>query len=331
MVFKDPWILLFIPAIVFGIVIFKRRAKDPTVRFSSLTLLSHMRENWKVFLNRQRLWIRLVAIILFMLALAGPRKVLEETNVTTEGIDIVLALDSSGSMAAEDFTINGQRMNRLDVIKQVVREFIEQRKADRIGLVTFAGLAFTVCPLTTDYEWLMANLERIELGLIEDGTAIGSGISSALARLKDSQAKSKIIILLTDGVNNAGKIDPLTAAKAAQAFKIKVYTIGAGSKDFVPFPVQDPWGQKFYQKVRIDLDEKTLKEIAETTGGKYFRATNTESLRSVYQEIDSLEKTRIEQKGYKEYKELFGLFLLAGLGLLLLEAVLFNTVLLKIP
>jgi len=331
MLFKDLWILLFIPLVVVLILFLRRRGKQPALRFSSTDLFSGFSESWKTRLIRRRIFLRLMAIVLFIIALAGPRQVLEKTQITSEGIDIVLSIDASGSMAAEDFTINGKRLNRLAVVKDVIKEFIQNRKADRIGMVAFGALAYTVCPLTTDYDWLMANLERVILGLIEDGTAVGSGIASSVSRLKDSQAKSRVIILLTDGVNNAGKMDPITAAKTAQALGIKIYTIGAGSKGYVPFPMRDLWGRTVYQKVRIDLDEETLKEIARLTNGSYFRAADTESLREIYKQIDTMEKTRIEQTGYKEYKELFGQFLSAALALLLIEVVLFNTVLLKIP
>jgi len=270
-------------------------------------------------------------VILFLIALAGPRSVLEETVHTTEGIDIILAIDSSGSMAAEDFTEGQRRYNRLDIVKRVVTDFIEQRKNDNIGIVAFASLAYTVCPLTTDHAWLASNLERIDLGLIKDGTAIGSSIASSVARLKTSKAKSKIIILLTDGINNAGKIDPISAARAARAFGIKIYTIGAGTKGMVPFPATDFFGRKVYQKVYIQMDEETLKEIADITGGQYFRATDTESLKGVYAEIDALEKTEIEQYGYFEYEEMFDHMLLVALALLFLEIVLSRTVLLRVP
>jgi len=276
-------------------------------------------------------YLRLLAVALFILGLAGPRTVLEETVHETEGIDIVLTIDSSGSMAAEDFIVRGQRINRLDIVKQVVEEFIKERKNDRLGLVTFARLAYTVSPLTTDHSWLLTNLERVKLGLIQDGTAIGSAIASSVARLKNSDAKSKVIILLTDGVNNAGKMDPVDAARIAEAFHIKIYTIGAGTKGRVPFPSRDLFGRKDYQNVLIELDEKMLSEVAEITGGKYFRATDTESLRSIYNEIDALEKIKIEEQGYREYKELFQYFLLSALVMLCLEVILNHTLFLRIP
>ena len=330
MLFKTPWILLFIP-FVFALVFFAERRRTPGFRFPSLDLVKDIPPSWKIRFHWLPNLFRLLALIFLVTALAGPRRVLEQTVHQTEGIDIVLALDCSGSMAAEDFKINGQRANRLFIIKNVVRDFIKERKNDKIGLIAFAGLAYTVCPLTTDYNWLLANLERVELGLLEDGTAIGSAINSSLNRLKNSQAKSKIVVLLTDGVNNAGKTDPLTAAKIARTMGIKIYTIGAGTKGYAPFPVKDFFGRTVYQNIPIDLDEDTLKQIAELTDAKYFRATDTESLRQIYKEIDSLEKTKIEEIGYKEYKELFGWFLMTGLVLFVLENILANTVFLRIP
>ncbi|MDD5691502.1 MAG: VWA domain-containing protein, partial [Candidatus Omnitrophica bacterium] len=241
------------------------------------------------------------------------------------------AIDCSTSMLAEDFRLGGQRQNRIEVVKSVVKDFIMGRKNDRIAIVAFASRAYTVCPLTLDYGWLLDNLERVKTGLVEDGTAIGSGIATSLNRLKDAKAKSKVVILLTDGRNNTGKISPLTAAEAAKALKIKVYTIGAGSKGPVPYPVKDFFGNTVYQPVQIDIDEDTLIKIAEMTGAKYFRATDTESLRKIYKEIDSLEKTDIEESGYLEYNELFNVFLILALVFLLSDIVLSNTVLRKIP
>ena len=331
MIFKTPLILFFIPILLGGIFWLKRRQKEPAFRFPSKDLVSSLPVSWKVRFQNAPYILRLIVLTLFMVALSGPRFVLEETVHKSEGIDIVLAIDSSGSMAAEDFQINGRRLNRLAVVKDVVKEFVGQRPNDRMGLVAFGGRAYTVCPLTTDHNWLIENLERIELGLIEDGTAIGSAIASSVGRLKDSTAKSKVIILLTDGLNNAGKVSPLSAAKAAQALNIKIYTIGAGTKGYAPFPITDFFGRKVYQNVLIDIDEETMKEIAKMTAGQYFRATDTESLRRIYQEIDTLEKTKIEQVGYKEYKELFVWVLALALVILLLQGVLEETVFLKLP
>jgi Ca-activated chloride channel family protein len=256
---------------------------------------------------------------------------LQESSIETEGVDIVLAVDVSTTMLAEDFEAGVSRKSRVDAVKDVVREFISNRREDRIGIVAFAARAYTVSPLTLDYGWLLQNLERVKVGLIEDGTAIGSGISTALNRLKDTKAKSKVVILLTDGRNNAGKISPLTAAEAAAVLNIKVYTIGAGTKGFAPFPAKDMFGNKVYQQVKIEIDEELLKQIAGKTHAKYFRATDTKSLRDIYMEINKLEKSHIEEKGYVEYKELFHLFLIPGLALLFLEIVLNNTVLRRIP
>ncbi len=331
MIFKDPWIILVIPFILALIIFLKRRQKATSFRFSSVEIVTLLKPTWKVRLRHTPHILRLLSIILFLIALAGPRSVLEETVHKTEGIDIVLAIDSSGSMAAEDFVIKGKRYNRLGIVKEVVQDFIAERKSDRLGLVTFARLAYTVSPLTTDHSWLLTNLDRVELGLIEDGTAVGSAIVSSVARLEDSKAKSKVIILLTDGVNNAGKMSPIEAARVAKAFGIKIYTIGAGTKGKVPFPGIDPWGRKVYQNVIIELDEEMLQEIADMTGGKYFRATDVKSLRNIYKEIDTLEKVKIEEYGYKEYKELFNYFLLAALAVLCLEIILANTIFLKVP
>ena len=332
MIFKNPWLLLFIPLVFLFMYWVERTSKSPSFRFPSITLLNTVPTSFKVQLSRSLILIRLSILILFVIALAGPRLVLQETKHKSEGIDIVLSIDCSGSMAAEDFTLNNRRINRLAVVKNAVEEFIKGRSSDRIGLVALGGLAYTVCPLTTDYAWLRSQLEHVELGMVEDGTAIGSAINTSLSRLKTSHAKSKVIILLTDGLNNAGKIDPLTAAKAAVTLGVKIYTIGAGTDaGYAPFPVKDLWGQTFYQNVQIDLDEKTLQKIAELSEGKYFRATDTESLKKIYHEIDQLEKTVIEETGYKEYKELFVEFLAAALLLLLLESIVSRTFLLRVP
>jgi Ca-activated chloride channel family protein len=222
-------------------------------------------------------------------------------------------------------------MNRFDVVKEVVKEFIRKRKDDRIGMVAFAARAYTACPLTADYDWLYENLDRVKVGMIEDATAVGSAMASSLNRLRTSKTKSKVVILLTDGVNNAGNISPLVAAEAAKALKIKIYTIGVGTKGLVPYPFKDHWGRTVYQDIQIDMDEESLKRIADITGGKYYRATDTETLRKIYSEIDRLEKSNIEHLGYREYSELFHYFLIPGLIILALEALLSNTVFRKVP
>jgi len=322
---------MLIPLCLLWVLWNRKRKRPASLLFSSTTLLDGIPASLKVRFSSLPFYFKLIALTLMCMALAGPRTVLEETAYTSEGIDIVLAIDASGSMAAEDFKVLGQRQNRLAVVKNVVADFINGRSYDRIGMIAFAGLAYTVSPLTTDHSWLQTNLERVELNLMEDGTAIGSAIASSLGRLKKSQAASKVIILLTDGMNNTGEVKPLDAARAAQAMGVKIYTIGAGTKGSAPFPVTDLWGRKRYQNVRIDIDEETLTQIAEQTGGRYFRATDTTSLKEIYVVIDQMEKTEIEEIGYREYKELFVLFLLAALIFLGAAVVLENTVLFALP
>lgn len=330
MVFKNPWLLTLIPLVLPVVYLYSRRMTPSTFRFSSHRLVQSVGASFKMRLLFLPFLLRALAIGLFLFALAGPRFVSEETVRKTEGIDIVLTIDASGSMAAEDFKINGKRVNRLKIVKKVVSEFIDQRENDRLGLITFAALAYTVTPLTTDYSWLLENLERVRLGLIQDGTAIGSAIMSSVARLRDSDAKSKVVILLTDGVNNGREVNPIEAARVAKSFGIKVYTIGAGTDGYVPFPMR-AFGQRIYRDVKINIDEDVLKEVAYTTGAKYFRATDAEKLKAIYDEIDQLEKTEVEEFGYFEYTELFAWFLGAGLLLLLLEIILKNTYLLRVP
>lgn len=275
---------------------------------------------------------RAFSLVLLVLALARPQSAIEKTKIFVEGIDIVLAVDTSGSMRAMDFEIKGKKVDRLEVVKNVVRDFIERRPNDRIGMVAFSANAYTVCPLTLDHDWLEKNIDRVKIGMIKkDGTAIGSAISASLNRIKDTEAKEKIIILLTDGRNNAGRVSPKLAAEAALALGVRVYTIGAGTKGLAPYPVKDMFGKTVLRPVEIEIDEKLLREIADMTGGMYFRATDTQSLEKIYEKIDKLEKTPMEETGYNVYKELFGFVLIPGLALLLLEVILANTWLRRIP
>jgi Ca-activated chloride channel family protein len=331
MIFRTPLLLFLIPVVIGLYWWFNKRQQAPSFRFSSVALASQAGSTWKTQFAFVPMLLRLCSIVLFVIALAGPQSVLEESKVTTEGIDIMLAVDCSGSMAAEDFTINGQRTNRLDVIKTAVSEFIAGRHSDKIGFIAFSAKAYTICPLTTDYNWLNTNLSRVRLGMIQDGTAIGSAIATSVARLKGSDAKSKVLILLTDGISNAGSVDPLSAARVAQTAGIKIYTIGAGTKGYAPYPVKDFFGRIIYQNVKIDIDEDVLKKVSSITNGLYFRATDTDSLKKIYKEIDSLEKTKIEEIGYREYKELFVYVLWLALALLLGEMIIASTVFLKIP
>jgi len=329
--FHDPWILGFIVLAIPLIMFAERRRLHSSFSFPSGKLIEPFRYTVKMRLARAVVFLRALAFALAIVALARPQVVVEEFKTSTEGVDIVLALDTSTSMLAEDFKGDGKRLNRFDVTREVVKDFIERRKDDRMAIVAFAARPYTVCPLTFDHQWLSENLDRVTVGMIEDATAVGSAIAASLSRLKETHAKSKIVILVTDGVNNAGKITPLTAAESAKALAIKIYAVGVGSKGPVPYPVKDQFGRVFYQNISIDLDEKTLQEIADLTNGKYYRATDTETLRKIYGEIDRLEKTTIEHTGYREYKELFGYFLIGALAFLLFEIILLNTVFIRIP
>jgi len=332
MIFLNPYFLILAPLIAaIFLYLRKKTFSASAVKFSSGDLVSGLKNTFKLGLSRNLIYLRLLTVFLIILALSRPQSPLADSKIQSAGVDIVLAVDCSTSMLAEDFQLAGKRQNRLEVVKSVIREFIRGRQNDRIAIVAFAARAYTACPLTLDYGWLMDNLERVKIGIIEDGTAIGSGIAVSLNRLKDTKAKSKVVILLTDGRNNTGKISPFTAAEAAKALAVKVYTIGAGAKGLAPYPVKDFFGNTVYQPVKIEIDEDTLTKIAQTTKAKYFRATDTDSLRGIYKEIDKLEKTIVEEKGYLEYDELFHLFLIPGLLVLFIEIVLTNTILRKIP
>ena len=266
-------------------------------------------------------------MLLFVVAFARPRSGTEYKEVTSEGIDIMLALDVSSSMQAEDFKPH----NRLYVAKEEIKKFINRRVNDRIGLVVFARYSFTQCPLTTDYGVLLNFVDQVDFGLVEDGTAIGMAIANAVNRLRDSDSESKIIILLTDGDNNAGEIDPITAANLAEALDIKIYTIGAGKPGNAMYPYQDPIFGKRYVYQPTKIDEKSLKEIAKRTNGKYFRARSGEELEEIYSIIDDMEKTEVKIASHVQYKELFQYFAYSGLFLLMLELILANTYFRKLP
>lgn len=332
MTFEDPlnvlWLFVLVPAVLY--VHFKGRPHGQ-IQFSSVKHLKRLKPSFSLRIRQALVLLRVAAIGLLVIGMMRPQQGIEESKIETEGIDIVLAIDVSGSMMAEDFMLNGKRHNRLEVVKDVVRDFIKKRTNDRIGLVLFAGRAYMQCPLTLDYGVLLQFLDRAEIGMIEDGTAVGDGLATALSRLRKLDSKSKVVILLTDGVNNAGDIDPKNAAELAKALDTKVYTVGAGSKGQVPFPATDFFGNRVYQWAVIDLDEESLRHIAATTGGRYFRATDTDSLRKIYDDIDQLEKTKIEVESYTEYRELFTPFVLTALGLILVEETLRRTRLRTLP
>jgi len=266
-------------------------------------------------------------VALFILALARPQVVNREREHETRGVDIVIAMDISGSMLAEDF----KPENRLAVAKQEAIKFIRNRESDRIGLVVFARDAFTQCPLTLDYDILTSLLDQIQIGMIPDGTAIGMGLATAVNRLRESDAKSKVILLISDGSNNAGKIDPITAAELAKTFKIKVYTILIGRGGLVPFPINDPLFGKRYVQAKVDVDPMVMKQIADITGGIFFWAKDSHALSEIYSKINQLETTEVKVHEYQSYDEVFHYFLIPALILLLAELVLKNTALLKIP
>lgn len=316
--------LLLIPVLVLW-YIKRHRVSTSEIRFSTLLPFSRTAPTLKERLRHGPFILRMLLLSLLIVAFARPRTSSQGENIYTEGIDIAMLLDISGSMLAEDF-----RPNRIEAAKQVASDFIDGRTTDRIGLVIFAGQSFTQCPMTTDYRVLKGLLRQVKPGMVEDGTAIGMAIAQGVNRLKDSKAKSKVMILLTDGVNNRGEIDPLTAAQISQTFGIRIYTIGVGTIGEAPYPVQTPFGIR-YQNMPVDVDEKTLQKIAIMTNGQYFRATNNRSLKAIYDEIDEMEKTRIEVKAYKSYTELFSGWAIAGLIALVLEFTFSNTLLRKLP
>ena len=313
------WLLLILPVFAFY---WGKRGTAPSMVYSTTTLLGQLSSVRKTSRGKIGMLMRLLCLALLVTALTRPQIGGSKTEVEASGIDILLAVDVSGSMEAMDFTLNGKRTNRLEVVKNVVGKFIEERPNDRIGLIAFGGRPYMVCPLTLDHDWLNRRLESLSIGMIEDGTAIGSAIGSGVNRLRDQESKSKIVILLTDGINNAGKIPPLAAAEAAKSFDIKVYTIGAGTRGVAQVPVTDRFGRKRLRKAKVDIDERTLTQVADTTGARYFRATDTESLEQVYEEINAMETTTRTIKKFENYRELFPF--LVGLSLLLIGFELFS-------
>jgi Ca-activated chloride channel family protein len=264
-------------------------------------------------------WVWLPAVfagVLMIVGLARPQRGHSRTEVTANGIDIVLGLDVSGSMQALDFLIDNQRVNRIEVVKSVVGKFIDERPNDRIGLIAFAGAPYLVSPITLDHDWLQQNLERVAIGGVDDGTAIGSAIAAAVNRLRTTPAKSKVVILLTDGMNNTGKISPLAAAEAARALGVKVYTIGVGVRGKAPVPVRDEAGNMRLVMAQVDVDEKTLQTVADQTGGKFYRATDTDSLQRIYEQINRLETTAQTVQKFEHFDELYPWALLPALAIL---------------
>ncbi len=327
MVFANPLylllLLLLLPAIAW--YIFKQKTAQASLQVSSTEAFKQMPTSYKAYLRHVRFLLRIVTLALLIVVLARPQSTDNWQKSSTEGIDIILSLDISTSMLARDF-----KPDRINAAKDVASQFIVGRPNDNIGLVIFAGESFTMCPMTTDHAALLNLMKDVEPGMIADMTAIGSGIATAVNRMKDNDTKSKVIILLTDGTNNAGDISPITAAEIAQTFGIRVYTIGVGTNGTAPYPVQTPYGVR-YQDVKVEIDEATLKQIATTTGGNYFRATDKENLVKIFEEIDQLEKTKIQVKEFSSKEEEYRIWALLALLALCLEFVLRHTLLRNIP
>ena len=304
------YLLIIVPVMV-AFYLLKQQKVTASVRMPGLQSFVDTKTTFRHILRYILFASRMIVITLLIIVLARPQKTDKYQNVTTEGIDIVLTQDISGSMLSRDF-----KPDRLEAAKNIATEFISGRPYDRIGLVVFSGVSFTQCPLTTDHAVLINLLREIQSGMIEDGTAIGMGLATAVSRIKDSKAKSKVIILLTDGVNNRGEIAPETAAEIAKTFGIRVYTIGVGTQGMAPYPVQTPFGIQ-YQDIPVEIDEAILQKIAETTGGKYFRATDNDSLEKIYKEIDKLEKSKIDVKQFSRKEEKYLLPALFAFCLLL--------------
>lgn len=307
------WLLALLPlfALLRG-----RRGVVAAVEYSNAQLVRAVARETR---SRAGAWLttlKLLALGLLIVGLARPQLGRNTSQVQASGVDILLALDVSGSMEALDFKLDGQPASRVDVVKSVVAKFIEARPNDRIGIVAFAGAPYLVSPLTLDHDWLLQNLDRVQIGSVEDGTAIGSALATSVNRLRDQPGKSKLVVLLTDGQNNAGKVLPDTAAQAAKALGVKVYTIGAGVRGEAPVPVTDAFGNKRLVMAKVDVDETTLQKIADETGAKFYRATDTDSLKHIYAQIDRLEKTTHTMKKFEQQHELFGWAILPALALL---------------
>jgi Ca-activated chloride channel family protein len=327
--FANPWLLAFLAVIPVLVWRYLRRLRtgDGSLRFASTIALEGVRPPWTVRVRHVLFGMDMFALALCITAMARPQQGTEEEEVLTEGVDIILALDASGSMAAEDF----EPRNRLYVAKLVVEKFIEGLKHDRVGLVVFAGKAFTRCPLTLDYGVLLHVVDSIELGTIEDGTAIGTSLATCINRLRESKAKSKVVILVTDGVNNRGEIQPLDAAEIARTLGVKIYTVGIGSQGTARVPVSDPTYGKVYVDMQVEIDEASLTHIAEMTGGLYYRATDKPSLERIFQDIARLEKTQIRVKSYTHYDERYLEYLQPALALILIAAAAGFTRFIKLP
>ena len=328
MFFEYPGLLWLevIPALlVLHYLYLELKERNPHMRVSTVTPWLKSGRSFMAYLRHFPFLLRIFALVMIILAVARPRSSEQMDKVDTEGIDIILTMDVSTSMLARDFT-----PDRISAAKDIAIEFISQRPYDRMGIVVFAGESYTQCPLTTDRATLINLMKEISTDLIEDGTAIGNGLATAVARMKDSDAKSRVIILLTDGVSNRGEITPQMAAEIAKTYGIRVYTIGVGANGMAPYPVMTPWGVDI-QKVQVEIDEDLLSKIAESTGGRYFRATDNTKLMEIYNEINKMEKARITVDSFPVYKELFMRYAIAALAALLLELLLKMFVIRRLP
>ena len=338
--FAYPWLLLLLLAIPLLAYFRGKSGPAAALTFSSTGVL---RSLGKTSVSRTGRFLRslfLLGLAVVAIAMARPQLGKSLTQVEASGIDIMLVLDVSQSMLTKDFSIGGEQATRIEAIREVTRQFIEARPNDRIGIIAFAGHPYVISPMTLDHDWLLQNLERIRTGMVEDGTAIGSAIASAANRLNDKHSKSRVIVLLTDGENNAGKIPPTTAAEAVKALKIRFYAIGAGINGIAPYPVFNPrtgkpytdmLGNIMYQNQRVQFNEAGLKEVARIADGQFYRATDTKSLEEIFRDIDKLEKTTVAVKKYREYRDLFPACIMAGCGLLLAQVLLSQTIWKKLP
>jgi Ca-activated chloride channel homolog len=338
--FAQPWFLLLLLAIPLLAWFRGKSGPAAALTFSSTSSLRSLGKTSAARVGKFLRALFLVSLALLAIAMARPQLGKSLTQVEASGIDIMLALDVSGSMLTKDFTIGGEQATRVDAIREVTRKFIEGRPNDRIGIIAFAGRPYVVSPMTLDHDWLTKNLDRLRIGLIEDGTAIGSGIAAAANRLNDKRSKSHVIVLLTDGENNTGKIPPNTAAEAIKALKIHFYAIGAGINGIAPTPVFNPqngkpvtdmFGNIMYQNQRVHFNEAGLKEVARIADGQFYRATDTKSLEQIFSDIDKLEKTTVSVKKYQQYRDLFPVCIATGLGLLFAQLLLSQTVWKKLP
>ena len=329
--FAHPWVfslLLLLPLMAY---LRGRKGRAAAIQYSGLSLFGPLVRHRKVQPGGWLAALRYLSLLCLIVALARPEKVDSGTQVQESGIDMMLAIDLSPSMQALDYHKDGQEISRVDVVRETVGQFIQARPTDRIGMVAFAGEAFLMSPLTLDHDWLLQNVERLQVGLAGDATAIGSAIATCSNRLRDQPTKSKIIVLLTDGQNNAGKITPLAAAQAAHALGIKIYTIGAGSNDVAKFPTRDPFGRRVYITIPVDIDNDALQKIADITGGKFFRAADTDTLHNVYSEINKLETSQVAIKHFQHVHEYFMWAVYPGLLFLGLEIALAHTRWRRVP